>query len=195
MLANVTRSVIAAGLVFALSSAAHAVQCQPPGGFDTWLTSFKQEAAAKGISQQAIATAFNGVTFDPAIVARDRGQGVFRQNVEGIEKLCRVTGIPDRRHLRASHIKPWKLSDDRERLDGSNGLLLSPHLEHLFERGHISFADDGQLLVSKHLNPTVAKAWGLDKPRPPRPFRAEQRAYLEFHRRQVFEKVTSGRRT
>jgi len=129
------------------------------------------------------------------LIAARRGQGVFRQNVEGIEKLCRVTGIPDRRHLRASHIKPWKLSDDRERLDGSNGLLLSPHIEHLFERGHISFADDGQLLVSKHLNPTVAKAWGLDKPRPPRPFRAEQRAYLEFHRRAVFEKVTSGRRT
>jgi membrane-bound lytic murein transglycosylase B len=82
MLANVTRTVFAAGLVFALSSAAHAVQCQPPGGFDTWLTSFKQEAAAKGISQQAIATAFNGVTFDPAIVARDRDQGVFRQSFE-----------------------------------------------------------------------------------------------------------------
>ena len=129
------------------------------------------------------------------LISARRGQGVFRQNVEGIEKLCRVTGVPDRRHLRASHIKPWKLSDDRERLDGSNGLLLSPHIEHLFERGHISFADDGQLLISKHLNPTVAKAWGLDQTRPPRPFRAEQRAYLEFHRRQVFEKVTSGRRT
>ncbi|HET9328897.1 MAG TPA: HNH endonuclease [Steroidobacteraceae bacterium] len=129
------------------------------------------------------------------LIAARRGQGVFRLNVEGIEKLCRVTGVPDRRHLRASHIKPWKLSDDRERLDGSNGLLLSPHIEHLFERGHISFADDGRLLVSKHLNPTVAKAWGLDQARPPRPFRAEQRAYLEFHRRQVFERVTSGRRT
>jgi lytic murein transglycosylase len=82
MLANVTRSLIAAGLMCAVSSAAHAVQCEPPGGFDTWLTSFKQEAAAKGISQQAIATALNGVTYDPNIVARDRGQGVFRQSFE-----------------------------------------------------------------------------------------------------------------
>lgn len=123
------------------------------------------------------------------------GQGVFRANVERVEKLCRVTGVPDRRHLRASHIKPWRLADDREKLDGCNGLLLSPHADHLFDRGHISFADDGQLLLSKHLNPTVAKAWGLDRAHPPRSFRPEQRAYLDFHRRHVFEKLTRGRRS
>ena len=123
------------------------------------------------------------------------GQGIFRDNVERIEKLCRVTGVPDRRHLRASHIKPWKLADDREKLDGFNGLLLSPHVHHLFGRGHISFGDDGQLLLSRHLNPTVAKAWGLDRAHPPRAFRAEQRAYLEFHRRHIFEKLIGGRRS
>lgn len=123
------------------------------------------------------------------------GQGVFRENVEGVEKLCRVTGVPDRRHLHARHIKPWRLADDREKLDGCNGLLLSPHADHLFDRGHISFADDGRLLVSRHLNPTVAKAWGLDRAHPPRSFRPEQRAYLDFHRRYVFEKLTRGRRS
>ncbi|MGB9332880.1 MAG: HNH endonuclease signature motif containing protein, partial [Steroidobacteraceae bacterium] len=64
------------------------------------------------------------------------GQGIFRENVERIEKACRVTGVLDRRHLRASHIKPWKVSDDREKIDGFNGLLLSPHIAHLFDRGH-----------------------------------------------------------
>jgi hypothetical protein len=123
------------------------------------------------------------------------GQGVFRENVEHIERSCRVTGALDRRHLRAAHIKPWKLSDDREKLDGFNGLLLSPHVEHLFKRGHISFSDEGQLLVSKHLNPVVVKVWGLDKPRPPEVFGPEQRVYLEFHRRHVFEKVSGGRRS
>lgn len=129
------------------------------------------------------------------LVSARTGQGVFRENVERIEKLCRVTGVPDRRHLRASHIKPWKLADDREKLDGFNGLLLSPHIEHLFSRGHISFADDGQLLLSRHLNPTVAQAWGLDQTHPPRSFRPEQRAYLEFHRQHVFEKLAGGRRS
>ena len=129
------------------------------------------------------------------LVSARLGQGIFRENLEGVEKLCRLTGVPDRRHLRARHIKPWRLADDREKLDGCNGLLLSPHAAHLFDRGHISFADDGQLLVSKHLNPTVAKAWGLDRAHPPRSFRPEQRAYLEFHRRHVFEKLTRGRRS
>lgn len=122
------------------------------------------------------------------------GQGVFRENVERIEQSCRVTGALDRRHLRARHIKPWKLSDDREKLDGFNGLLLSPHVDHLFSRGHIAFSDDGQMLVSRHLNPVVMKVWGLDKPRPPEPFATQQRAYLEFHRSQVFEKVVGGGR-
>jgi putative restriction endonuclease len=129
------------------------------------------------------------------LISARAGQGVFRENVERIEKLCRVTGVPDRRHLRASHIKPWKLADDHEKLDGFNGLLLSPHIDHLFGRGHISFADDGQLLLSRHLNPTVAKAWGLDKTHPPRSFRPEQRVYLEFHRRHIFEKLVGGRRS
>jgi putative restriction endonuclease len=123
------------------------------------------------------------------------GQGIFRENVERIEKACRVTGVLDRRHLRASHIKPWKVSDDREKIDGFNGLLLSPHIEHLFDRGHIAFANDGRILISEHLNPTVLRAWGLDKIRPPQRFRPEQWVYLEFHRQHIFEKISRGRRT
>jgi len=123
-----------------------------------------------------------------------QGQGTFRENVERIEQACRVTGVLDRRHLRASHIKPWRLCDDRERLDGCNGLLLSPHIAQLFLRGHVSFADDGRLLISRHLNPSVVKAWGLAIADPPPEFRAEQRGYLEFHRRHVFEKLSAGRR-
>jgi putative restriction endonuclease len=123
------------------------------------------------------------------------GQGVFRENVERIEKACRVTGVLDRRHLRASHIKPWRMSDDSEKLDGFNGLLLSPHIDHLFDRGNISFADNGQILISRHLNPLVTKAWGLDKARPPHQFRPEQCEYLDFHRQHIFERVSGGRRS
>jgi HNH endonuclease len=129
------------------------------------------------------------------LISARAGQGLFRENVERLEKKCRVTGVLDRRHLRASHIKPWRVSDDREKLDGCNGLLLSPHIEHLFERGHISFADGGRLLVSSRLNPLVIRAWGLERARPPRPFGSGQRAYLDFHRQQVFEKASAGRRT
>ena len=123
------------------------------------------------------------------------GHGVFRENVERLERGCRVTGVLDRRHLRAGHIKPWSLSDDHEKLDGCNGLLLAPHIEHLFARGHLSFADDGQVLISKHLNPSVVRAWALERSQRPQPFRHEQQQYLRFHREHVFEKQAGGRRS
>ncbi|HEX9139146.1 MAG TPA: HNH endonuclease [Steroidobacteraceae bacterium] len=122
------------------------------------------------------------------------GQGLFRQRVEQIESACRVTGLLDRRHLYASHIKPWQDSDDREKLDGANGLLLSPHVQHLFERGSISFSDEGGLLISKRLNPAVLSAWGLAKAARSRAFSAEQRSYLDYHRRMVLESHEGGRR-
>jgi putative restriction endonuclease len=122
------------------------------------------------------------------------GAGVFRENVERIETACRVTGILDRRYLRATHIKPWKDSDDQAKVDGANGLLLSPHIILLFDRGHISFADDGTLMISRHLNPYVRRAWSMEHPVLPHAFRPEQRGYLDYHRAHVFERVGGGRR-
>jgi len=53
------------------------------------------------------------------------------------------------RHLIASHCKPWRdCRDHAERLDGENGLLLTPSIDHLFDRGFISFENSGELLVS-----------------------------------------------
>ena len=77
-----TRFALIVCLVCAVPAAAHAVQCQTPGGFDAWLASFKQEAAAQGISQRTITTALAGVTYDPNVVARDRKQGFIGVFVE-----------------------------------------------------------------------------------------------------------------
>ena len=60
------------------------------------------------------------------LVMARRGQGLFRTRVELFERACRITGLRQRAHLRASHIKPWRNSTDVEKLDGQNGLLLSP---------------------------------------------------------------------
>lgn len=122
------------------------------------------------------------------------GQGVFRANLGRVESACRLTGLLDRRHLRATHIKPWRKSDDAEKLGGYNGLLLSPHLEHLFSRGYLSFSDSGELLVSRNLNPAVLDKWGLRLPRYVDAFRPEQCWYLDYHRREVFERHIGGRR-
>jgi putative restriction endonuclease len=135
-----------------------------------------------------------GPTEKARLMKARRGQGIFRENLERVERSCRVTGLLDRRHLRASHIKPWYECNDREKLDGFNGLLLSPHLDHLFDRGYLSFSDSGDLLISRHLNPTVLEFWGLSLPRNVGAFHAEQCKYLDYHRRNVFEQVVGGRR-
>ena len=67
-----------------------AARCRNTGSFERWLEGFKQEAAAQGVSRQAIATALDGVTFDPNIVRRDSGQGVFQQSFQ--QFAGRMTG-------------------------------------------------------------------------------------------------------
>ena len=117
-----------------------------------------------------------------------RGQGYFKLNVRLYEDHCRVTGVSNIRHLRASHIKPWVKSNDLEKLDGANGLLLSPHVDHLFDQGFISFEDEGNILVANQLNQRVLNQWGIVIPANVGNFRDSQRSYLEYHRTNVFEK-------
>jgi len=83
-----------------------------------------------------------------AIVLARRGQGLFKQRVMQIEHVCRITGVTREEHLRASHCKPWRDSSNEERINGENGLLLTPTIDHLFDRGFISFEDSGLLIVS-----------------------------------------------
>jgi hypothetical protein len=110
------------------------------------------------------------------------GQGRFRLNTYAIEPRCRLTGVSDLDFLTASHIKPWKDCDNQERLDGSNGLMLAPHVDRLFDRGWISFEDNGDVIVAKNAIP-VFKAWGLSENKNVGEFTDAQRVYLSYHRR------------
>lgn len=107
-----------------------------------------------------------------------------------IETHCRLTGVAQVEHLRASHCKPWRNADHSERLDGENGLLLTPNADHLFDRGFISFDDEGRVLTSPVLNLDldVLPRLGihLDTPIASPPFTAKQRVYLAYHRENVF---------
>lgn len=115
-----------------------------------------------------------------------RGQGIFRHNVRINEPRCRVTGTANVTHLRASHIKPWKDSSDREKVSGSNGLLLAPHVDHLFDRGWIAFSDKGSLLIANSLDKGVLDQWSIDPDREVGSFRDEQQEFLEYHRDRIF---------
>src|SRR5262249_59502341 len=73
--------IVAAVLVGgALAQPALAAPCKNDVGFDRWLEDFKREAVAQGVSRQVADSALAGVAFDPGIVNRDRGQGVFQQS-------------------------------------------------------------------------------------------------------------------
>ena len=118
-------------------------------------------------------------------------QSLFRRRLLYVEKECRLTGVRDLRFLRASHIKPWAdCASAEERVDGSNGLLLSPHADLLFDRGWITFEDKGALVVTSDLPTLVKQRLGLNL-RPGRDcgvFSDEQMPYLEYHRNKVFER-------
>jgi predicted restriction endonuclease len=106
-----------------------------------------------------------------------------------VEQRCRLTGVQNVKHLRASHIKPWKDSSDAEKIDGNNGLLLSPHVDHLFDRGFISFKNNGDLLISKELSTTVLNQWSLSSIRNVGSFNNRQLQFIDFHRDVVFRAI------
>jgi lytic murein transglycosylase len=54
--------------------------CRNTGNFEVWLSGFRKQAAASGISRATVAAALDGVTLDPSVIARDRKQGFFAQS-------------------------------------------------------------------------------------------------------------------
>ncbi|WP_313179529.1 HNH endonuclease [Stenotrophomonas sp.] len=129
-----------------------------------------------------------GETEKAQLIKARKGQGIYRKNVSDIEKACRVTGTSDAKFLIASHIKPWAKSENAERLDGNNGLLLAPHIDRLFDRGYISFEDDGGLILSKQLPEAVRLKWDVTQKAPRVPFSAAQVQYLNYHRAELLRK-------
>ena len=120
------------------------------------------------------------------IIAR-RGQGLFKERVMRIERFCRVTRVEKLEHLRASHCKPWRDSTNEERLNGENGLLLTPSIDHLFDRGFISFEDAGRLIISPVAHGESLRRMGIETERSVNVgvFSEGQRAFLDYHRNSV----------
>ncbi len=119
------------------------------------------------------------------LVTARRGQGIFRQNVMKLGDVCRITGVSNPWLLIASHIKPWRSCEtSNERLDGANGIMLTPDLDLLFDHGFISFENDGRVIVSKLIEDDVLDRLKLAdlKGMETGTFTKEQAAYLEWHR-------------
>ncbi len=110
------------------------------------------------------------------------GQGLFRRRVSELEPACRVTGLARQEFLVASHIKPWRSCDNSERLSGANGLLLSPHVDKLFDRHWISFDTGGELIWHHEAAGEALRCWGIEGANLIRPFGRQQESFMAAHR-------------
>lgn len=112
------------------------------------------------------------------------GQGQFRHNLIKYWGCCAVTSYSDTRLLVASHIKPWRAADNRERLDKYNGVLLLPNLDKVFDLGFITFNEHGNIMISKELEEFesigVSEAMNI-------PIEYHHQNYMTYHREVVFK--------
>ena len=92
------------------------------------------------------------------------GQGQFRKDlISKHGSRCPVTGIEQDQLLVASHIKPWKVCTNVERLDLSNGILLSVLADRLFDKGLVTFSEDGVVIVSPRLSTRDRAKCGIEQ--------------------------------
>ena len=172
--------------------------------FAGWKFAFQGEAALVAFLDVMKAFGRNGIvgaqgnslkyakaifkTTTKSVVSSARvGQQTYRDTLIKYWKGCAVTGCDIPSILKASHIKPWKAADDRERLDPFNGILLIATLDALFDRGLISFADSGDLLVSRELTEKNLDALGINQNMKLRKLNGAHLPYLKFHRENLFK--------
>jgi hypothetical protein len=118
-----------------------------------------------------------------AIVDVRRGQQRFRRALDRYwNGCCVLTNIGRSELLRASHIKPWSVSSDAERIDPFNGLLLAVHVDALFDRALISFGEAGQILVSSRLSDRERTVFGIPLPRQTIRLTPAHQGYMRHHR-------------
>ena len=121
------------------------------------------------------------------------GQGNYRKFlIASCGAICPISLVDDERLLIASHIKPWRFSSNKERLDPFNGFLLTPTYDLLFDQGLITFELDCRLKVSPQLDDKVAHKFGLIDGAKfsllplAGDVQKKRRMYLEYHQSEVF---------
>ena len=145
-----------------------------------------------GVAHDVIFNDIQAVMDDPSLTSTEKsilvksrlGQDQFRSKLIKLWQGCSVTGYPAHSMLIASHIKPWRASNNQERLDKFNGLLLLPSLDKAFDQGFISFNTSGQVLISSSLeHPNVL---GIEESMKIRLAQSHHN-YLAYHRSEVFK--------
>lgn len=123
-----------------------------------------------------------------AIIKVRVNQGVFRDLLLKRYGKCCLCGVRNAALLNASHIKPWRDCLPEEKLDIDNGFLLCPNHDRLFDKGFISFADDGTILISDYLNHIDCMFTNVD-PSQRIVLTEKNKEYLAYHREKIFQKA------
>jgi putative restriction endonuclease len=116
------------------------------------------------------------------------GQSEFRKKVLERCRFCPVTSVSDDRLLIASHIKPWRVCNDFERIDPLNGFMFTPNIDYLFDQGFLSFTDDKKTIVSPFLSKVTCSLIGIANDVIVRSLPVEgSEVYLLYHRQHIFK--------
>lgn len=120
-----------------------------------------------------------------AVVKTRVNQGIFRDLLIRRYKKCCLCGTDEESLLIASHIKPWVDSTRKERVDVDNGLLLCPNHDKLFDKGYITFDEQGYIVISGALSETNQLCMNVDSDM--KILMSETaKSYMQYHRENVF---------
>lgn len=114
------------------------------------------------------------------------GHSQYKELLQRENSCCPVCGLKNKRLLIASHIKPWSKSDEKEKVDVDNVFLFCHNHDYLFDKGHISFDNEGILLVSSRLGKEDKKILGLDRNTKLK-LSEKKKEYLKWHREHIFK--------
>jgi 5-methylcytosine-specific restriction enzyme A len=130
------------------------------------------------------------ITERKGLVTSRVGQGAYRKRIiHRWEYKCAVTGFNKLDILIASHIVPWSDSNDNERLDVHNGLLLAPNYDALFDRHFISFENSGKIILSDNIENKAYKKLGVTGQERIRDLSSYNHHYMERHRIRFYESI------
>ncbi len=122
-----------------------------------------------------------------AIVKIRVNQDKFRDGLlKKYHSKCCLCGVDDNSLLVASHIKPWAKSDEHEKLDLANGLLLCPNHDKLFDGGYITFAEDGRIIISERLS-SNSRIFMNVRTEMEIEVDEENAEYIKYHRNKIFQ--------
>lgn len=148
---------------------------------------FRSESAqsknSKGKARKSVNYNKPNITERKGLVTSRVGQGWYRKALlDKWDKKCAVIGINEITLLIASHIIPWKDSNNQERLDPENGILLSPHLDALFDKHLISFDEKGNIILSSKLTKSEYYLLGINNNMKLREVTSGMKKYLKIHK-------------